>query len=241
MLNTSLTIAPRQPAQARQFWGMRAYARVKHGVAPTQTGRLLWMHTKRTVQALQRHVDPLRPWLLHKLGSVELALLVRAEQAPNPHSRVTLADECDVLGMPRVRLDWRLSELDVHSVEQLVGALGREFERLGLGRVQAAPWLSDSSRRWQTDPLVSAHPIGGDHHMGTTRMADSPARGVTDTFGRVHGLDNLYIAGSSLFPTSGWANPTLTIVALAMRTADRLAVQLSPRRATPLQLGARSA
>lgn len=241
MLNTSLTIAPRQPAQARQFWGMRAYARVKHGVAPTRAGRFLWMRTKRTAQALQHHVDPLRPWLLHRLGRVELALLVRSEQAPNPHSRVTLSDRCDALGMPRVRLDWRLGELDVHSVEQLVGALGAEFERLGLGRVHAAPWLSDASRRWQIDPLVSAHPIGGYHHMGTTRMADSPVRGVTDAFGRVHGIDNLYIAGSSLFPTSGWANPTLTIVALAMRTADRLALQLSPRSAAPLRLVARTA
>ena len=72
---------------------------------------------------------------------------------------------------------------------------------------------------WQFDPLVSAHPIGGYHHMGTTRMSDSPHEGVTDSYGRVHGIENLSIAGSSLFLTSGWANPTLTIIALACRTA----------------------
>ena len=58
--------------------------------------------------------------------------------------------------------------------------------------------------------------------MGTTRMATDPSRGVTDGWGRVHGIGNLYLAGSSLFPTSGWANPTLTIMALSLRTADHL-------------------
>lgn len=220
ILNTSLTIAPRQPKGHSQFWGMRAYNRVKHDLAPTRRARGLWQATKKGVHLAQSVVDPARPWLLHKLGFVDLALLVRAEQAPNPESRVMLADTTDKLGVPRVKLDWRLSELDVHSVERLVAALGTETERLGLGRVEPAEWLSGPERRWRTDPLISAHPIGGYHHIGTTRMADSPREGVTDSDGRVHGLANLYVAGSSLFPTSGWANPTLTIVALALRTAD---------------------
>jgi choline dehydrogenase-like flavoprotein len=128
--------------------------------------------------------------------------------------------------MPRPVLDWRTSAIDVDSVAGLVSALGRELHRLGLGTVEPAAWLNDASRAWQTDPLISTHPIGGYHHMGTTRMADSPREGVTDGTGRVHGLDNLYVAGSSLFPTSGWANPTLTIVALALRTADHIAARL---------------
>src|SRR5690606_31333326 len=111
----------------------------------------------------------------------------------------------------------------VDSAGGLVAALKREMARLGLGKVEAADWLTDPSRRWVTDGLISTHPIGGYHHMGTTRMAEDPAKGVTDGHGRVHGLANLHIVGSSLFPTSGWANPTLTIVALALRTADRLA------------------
>jgi choline dehydrogenase-like flavoprotein len=68
--------------------------------------------------------------------------------------------------------------------------------------------------------------------MGTTRMASDPRRGVTDGFGRVHGLPNLHIAGSSLFPTGGWANPTLTILALSLRTADRIADELRQSGAT---------
>jgi len=108
----------------------------------------------------------------------------------------------------------------------LVAALGRESIRLGLGAVEPAGWLADPDKRWVSDELVSAHPIGGFHHMGTTRMADDPRHGVTDGWGRVHGLPNLHIAGSSLFPTAGWANPTLTILALTLRTADRIAEEL---------------
>jgi choline dehydrogenase-like flavoprotein len=222
ILNTSLTVVARQPERAAQFWGMRAYSALKHDMEPTRAGRTLWKATKSAATWAQRTVDPLRPWLLHKAGRLDLALLVRAEQAPNPASRVTLGTERDALGMPKARLDWRLSELDIRSVGVLVETLGDELRRLGLGTVEPAAWLRDPAGRWRTDPLVSAHPIGGYHHMGTTRMADDPKNGVTDGQTRVHGIGNLYVAGSSLFPTSGWANPTLTIVALALRTADEV-------------------
>ena len=136
---------------------------------------------------------------------MDLSLLVRAEQAPNPDSRITLT-----------------GELDKHSVAELVDVFGRECERLGLGRVEPASWLDDPEQVWRTDPLISAHPIGGYHHIGTTRMAEDEKRGVTDGFGKVFGVHNLYIAGSSLFTTSGWANPTLTLMALALRTSERI-------------------
>lgn len=222
-LNTSLTIAARQPVDHRQFAGVRAYSRVKHDLEPTRGARRLWLGTKRAIGIAQKIVDPARPWLLHKLGRVELALLVRGEQAPNPDSRVTLSNERDALGVPGICLDWRTNDLDVHSVERLVHALGSEMRRLGLGEVAPADWLSGPDRRWTTDPLISAHPIGGYHHMGTTRMAYDPRQGVVDEHCRVHGIDNLYVAGSSVFPTSGWANPTFTIAALALRTADHIA------------------
>lgn len=226
ILNTSLTIVARQPAGRRQFVGMKAYSGLKHSMAPTKSGRRLWMATKKAAGWAQRHIDPARPWLLHKAGSLEVALLVRAEQAPNPDSRITLTGERDATGVPRVALDWRLSEIDVRSVSVLVAALGRELERLGLGRVEPADWLSQG--RWQTDPLISSHPIGGYHHMGTARMGRDARTSVTDADGRVHGIGNLWVAGSALFPTSSWANPTLTIVALALRTADRIGAELRP-------------
>lgn len=224
ILNTSVTIVARQPPNARQALGMRAYGSIKHKMAPTKFGRGLWIGTKKAAAFAQRHVDPLRPWLLHKAGALDVTLLVRAEQAPNPDSRVRLTNQLDAFGVPRVALNWRLSALDMHSVSVLVDTLGKELARLNLGRVEPAGWLKGDE--WKFDRLVSSHAIGGYHHMGTTRMSPSPRAGVTDADGRVHGVDNLYVAGSSLFPTSGWANPTLTIVALALRTGDVISRRL---------------
>lgn len=226
ILNSSLTITARQPAGASPNWGADAYNRIKHSMAPTRRGRALWMVTKQAAKWVSRRTDPLRPWLLHQIGRRDITLSVRAEQSPNPDSRVLLTRELDPLGVPRLALDWRTTELDVRSVAGLVEAVDQELRRLSLGRAEAADWLSDLTGGWRTDPLIGAHPIGGYHHMGTTRMSSDPRRGVTDRSGRVHGVENLYIVGSSVFPTSGWANPTLTIAALALRTSDHLSARL---------------
>jgi choline dehydrogenase-like flavoprotein len=153
-------------------------------------------------------------------GSVgaSCAMGCACEQAPNPESRVTLSEERDALGLRRVRLDWRLSETDKLSLNRILHALAEEFGAQGLGRVRLT--LSDDGN-WPEEVL------GGYHHMGTTRMADSPEHGVVDANCRVHGVANLYIAGSSVFTTGGASNPTLTIVALALRLADHVRTQLS--------------
>jgi choline dehydrogenase-like flavoprotein len=252
LLNTSLTIAGRRPLHGKEALLMRAYLHAKHRLAPTRKGRAMWRLTKQVVGRAQNVVDPLRPWLLNKAGRLDVALVIRGEQAPNPDSRVRLADDRDALGMPRAVLEWRTSALDVDSAAGLVAALGRESKRLGLGQVEPAAWLSEPGRTWVTDPLISTHPIAGYHHMGTARMANDPRRGVTDRETRVHGVGNLYVAGSALFPTSGWANPTLTIIALALRTADRIAASAplagadvresdlsTPERPARLQRGSR--
>jgi choline dehydrogenase-like flavoprotein len=228
LLNSALTVAVRQPEGGNYPLPKRAYLHVKHNTAPTRRGRSMWKFTKQLVRGYTGLTGPFHPWLMKRLSGLDLALVVRAEQAPNPDSRVILGAEKDAIGMPRVTLDWRLSPIDVDSVSGLVAALGRESRRLGLGAVEPADWLAERDKRWVSDELVSAHPIGGFHHMGTTRMSADPRRGVTDGWGKVHGLPNLHIAGSSLFPTAGWANPTLTILALALRTADRIADELQP-------------
>ncbi len=230
LLNTALTVAVRQPEGGSYPLTKRAYLHVKHRTAPTRAGRSLWKASKRLVRSYTGLTGPLHPWMMKRFGGLDLALVIRAEQAPNPDSRVLLSDKRDAIGMPRVALDWRLSRLDVDSVSGLVSALDREARRLGLGSVEPASWLSNPDRRWVCDELISAHPIGGFHHIGTTRMASNPRRGVADGWGRVHGLANLHIAGSSLFPTSGWANPTLTLLALSLRTADRIASELEAAR-----------
>jgi choline dehydrogenase-like flavoprotein len=140
-----------------------------------------------------------------------------SEQAPNPDSRVRLSDERDALGRPRVVLDWRRSELDRRTVDVAHEILDQELRRTGLGRLQIDRPM---------DEMDDDDVHGGWHHMGTTRMHPDPRRGVVDQDGRVHGLANLFVAGSSVFPTGGYANPALTVVALALRLADRVAVEL---------------
>src|SRR3546814_19760436 len=117
------------------------------------------MTTKKAASWAQRHIDPARPWLLHKLGNLDIALLVRGEQAPNPDSTVTLTGETDATGMPRVALDWRLSDIDIRSVSVLVDALGHELQRLGLGTVEKANWMEEG--QWKADHLNLSPPIRG--------------------------------------------------------------------------------
>jgi choline dehydrogenase-like flavoprotein len=155
------------------------------------------------------HRSGVRP----RVRAVEL--FCRSEQEPNPDSRLTLDGERDRLGVPRVKLDWRLSERDRRSVVALTRAVGEEFARLRLGEVIPASWLAEPSG-WPDDLR------GGPHHAGTTRMADHAADGVVNRDCRVHGVDNLYAAGTSVFATAGYANPAMTVVALALRTADHL-------------------
>jgi choline dehydrogenase-like flavoprotein len=140
------------------------------------------------------------------------------EQAPNPASRVRLSENKDALGMPRAQLEWRLSAIDKSSARRTQEVLARALGAAGLGRLQIT--FSEDERSWPTEMG------GGRHHMGTTRMHLDPKQGVVDPDGRVHGLANLYVAGSSVFPTVGAANPTLTLVALALRLADHLVEQL---------------
>lgn len=141
------------------------------------------------------------------------SLFMRAEQAPNRDSRVTLAGTRDRLGMREARLDWRLGELDRSSIAESVRALARALGAARLGHVYSRP---------DQEPDFMQRAQGGYHHMGTARMHADPRRGVVDRDCRVHGVDNLYLAGSSVFPTTGFANPTLTIVALATRLARHL-------------------
>jgi len=161
--------------------------------------------------------------LLGRLGLLEyrpdhasFEMWSTVEQAPNPDSRVTLGNQRDALGMPRIEVDWRLTELDKRSLQAGHQAVAEELGRTGLGRLQIDPWLTADLTSWA--PELD----GGHHHMGTTRMSADPAKGVVDADCRVHGMTNLYVAGSSVFSTSGSANPTLTIVALALRLAGHL-------------------
>jgi choline dehydrogenase-like flavoprotein len=116
--------------------------------------------------------------------------------------------------MPRLELDWRLTHEDKHTVVEATRALANEVGRGDIGRLKIDDWVLDGPDAWPGGALCNYH------HMGATRMADDPRRGVVDRDQRVHSMANLYIAGSSVFPTSGSANPTLTIVAMTLRLAE---------------------
>jgi choline dehydrogenase-like flavoprotein len=145
-----------------------------------------------------------------------LAVRVQAEQTPNPESRVTLGTSRDRYGMARPVLDWRINDSDLEGIRRGELILDEELRRAGLGHIERM--LGEIQ-----PPLVFE---GDYHHIGTTRMDDDPARGVVDRNGRVHGVRNLWVAGSSVFPTAGWINPTLTVSAMAIRLADHLRAEI---------------
>lgn len=167
------------------------------------------------VVAIATDIDGIWDGMVEYFVDENVYIEVEAEQAPNPDSRIMLGDERDRLGLRKLVFDWRLGDIDRHSIEGLVQLIGEEVGRLGVGRVEVEPWLMEEGA-WPDENF------GGHHHSGTTRMADDPSKGVVDADCRLFGVDNLYIAGSSVFPTIGGANPTLTITALALRLADHI-------------------
>jgi choline dehydrogenase-like flavoprotein len=130
---------------------------------------------------------------------------------------VTLGTQRDPFGLPVARIDWRPAASDRASIRATQEAIDEALRGAGLGHVELM--------------LGDEHPAllleGNYHHLGATRMHTDPAMGVVDADCRVHGIQNLYVAGSSVFPTYGCSNPTLTVVALALRLADHLKKQLA--------------
>jgi len=141
---------------------------------------------------------------------------IRGEQRPDPANRVTLGRDRDALGMQRVNLRWHLAHEDSHNFHTIMKVIGTELLRLTSGRVRL--FVSDD------EPWNEVY--GGSHHIGTARMSRVPQTGVVDSQCRMHEVPNLYISSSAVFPTGGFANPTLTIVALAARLADHLVERL---------------
>jgi choline dehydrogenase-like flavoprotein len=135
------------------------------------------------------------------------------EPVPSAENRVTLTPDRDALGVPKPRLTWRPTRMERDALTGNLGALARSFGAWG-GAVKV---LVPEGTDWVDDEIG-----WGNHHMGTTRMAADPKQGVVDADGRVHGIGNLLVAGSSVFPSCGPVNPTYTIVALAIRMADRI-------------------
>lgn len=146
------------------------------------------------------------------------------EPEPIAESRVTLSSQFDALGLRRAAVDWRLTERAKRTFDYGFRTLGEQLVKAGVAKsvphetVEGKPWSADLAGTW--------------HHMGGTRMHDSPRQGVVDRHCRVHGVNNLFIAGSSVFPTGSSNYPTITLVALALRLAERLIDEQRPQDLT---------
>ncbi len=189
----------------------RVLAQIRDGALPDGFGdhlREIARHPVALARAVYRDVVR-RPTVL--------GLYAQAEQAPNRDSRVRLSDRRDRFGAHRVQLEWRLAGADRESIRRSVELMGAELAAAGLGRMEPAPWLAAEG------PPPDTELTGGHHQLGTARMSADARHGVVDATCRVHGVANLYVADGSVLPTIGFANPLLTIVALAFRCADLLA------------------
>lgn len=157
--------------------------------------------------------DIARNYLNLPLPFETVSIFNHFEQMPNAESQITLSSQRDLLGLNKLKIDLRISNEDKYSLIRFHEILGSHLEKLEIGYLTSD--ISDEGNFWSelTD---------SSHHLGTTRMSDDPKKGVVDKHCKVHDINNLYIAGSSVFPTGGHANPTLTIVALALKLADHL-------------------
>ncbi|OZI70854.1 GMC oxidoreductase [Bordetella genomosp. 12] len=208
------------------------YAKRLYGDTPGSAG--LWLRHLRNVvgsapatAAFLWHLLTERKLAARKFPSIivhprnrRYSLDFHAEQEPNPESRVTLGCERDALGMPRLHIDWRYTRRDVHTVQACLAALSEALRASGVG--------SFSYDQDQVEAEMTRYGAYGGHHIGTARMGRDPRSSVVDADCRLHEAPNLYIAGSAVFPTSSQANPTLTIVALALRLAEHLRRQTCP-------------
>jgi choline dehydrogenase-like flavoprotein len=159
------------------------------------------------------------PSIIIKPKANLFSLDFHAEQQPTPVSRVTLMNEVDALGMPRLRVDWRYTGIDVATVTQAIALLAEDIKRSGIGALAYDPAGIEFE--------MTRYGAYGGHHIGTARMGHDPRSSVVDADCVVHGVGNLSIASAAVFPTSSQANPTLTVIALALRLADRLRAELS--------------
>ncbi|WP_454840086.1 GMC oxidoreductase [Pseudomonas hormoni] len=142
------------------------------------------------------------------------------EQFPNRNSGITLLDERDALGVRKVSINWEVAPEDRRTIKCIGMEVAKCFADTGLGFVKLEECVYDVSVPLKVAPHA--------HHMGTTRMASAPEFGVVDENCKVFGIDNLYVAGSSVFATAGASNPTMPLLQLALRLADHLNRQAGP-------------
>lgn len=202
--------------QALELWEIvkRKSAKELYEIARTegamsdfwQYSRQIASHPLQVLQAISRKI------LIKGYSHKQWRIRYYFESAPNRENRVMLSNRKDRFGRPQAKLIWHLSDEDIENAIRFIRYLDNALQRTGAGRLNVDNTLS----QWRAMTETGKHP------SGATRMHQDPKQGVVDSDCKVHGVENLYIAGSSVFPTIGYTNPTLTIVALAVRLADLL-------------------
>lgn len=208
LLNCGLQMRPAEAAPAVRSMH-RVLKSLKRWDMPDELGEDVW--------TMLKDMDDVAGAVYRKLfGPVLTRFSYWAEPQPNPDSRITLNTERDRLGQRKVQVAWRTTRTDSENLARAHRLLAAELGRIDLGRIRLN--FDSENGAWPETPELHK----SNHHIGTLRMASDAKRGVVDRDCRVHGVDNLYVASSAVFPTAGHANPTLTIVALAIRLADHL-------------------
>ena len=186
-----------------------------------------WLSGLRQLWARSR--SPRLPFILPYDRRAQDLLFFQSEQAPHRDSRLVLGDTVDEFGMPRVEAQIRFVDLDTETVCQFYRQLDQALRPTASASVD---YHEDGLRQYLATLTSRFHTAS--HHLGTTRMSADPALGVVDRDCRVHSVENLYISGSSVFPTSSHANPTLTLLSLTLRLAEHLRTTLPAAGSTPL-------
>jgi choline dehydrogenase-like flavoprotein len=233
LLNGNAFIVTSLRLTTSQVHAMRSIRRAINLIKRRQNLRRVPSHL-----ALARREAPSLAWeFLHRRlnrseesvpGAEQVAnsfqLVYQPEQAPNRANRVTLSQARDAFGYQIAHLYWRWSEIDLLSVRRARQILVAELRSSGMADV-----VEEDEELFPQGEGAPGIPGTAHHLLGTTRMHDHPRHGVVDRACRVHGTSSVYVAGASVFTTGGYANPTLTVVALAIRLADELRCVLSTR------------
>ena len=209
-------ISEKSITKAKQKWGKSKPDFISHLNVITKEG---WKQFPSVISiAFKRFSRRRLPFVLPSINSKSLGLYFQTEHMPNPKSRITIVEnEVDALGIPRALVSVNFTEMDKKTIIEAHRIFVNRYKIQNLGFIN----YSDEGLISFIENRIRSFNSAA-HHLGTTRMSNNPKLGVVDSNCKVHGMNNLYITGSSVFPTGGHVNPTLTIIALAIRLGNYL-------------------
>jgi choline dehydrogenase-like flavoprotein len=225
LLNVTGNIDVQEDENSPRNCARRIYHRLRRTRPNYTESGSIFRDLRRLAFSAPEALDLLSAHLLdHRIGLPQKArffLMANAESEPMHASRITLSDQLDRYGLNRPQVNWLVSDLTLKALKAYGNALKNTLESANIAEVKLSPYLTDPAAKWK-ERAYSLY-----HHMGATRMSSNPKEGVVDSHGRVHGIKNLYIAGTSVLPSGSASNPSYTALALAFRSAEHMLRQES--------------